>query len=122
MDPRLQDFINLFNEKEFFEAHEMLEGLWIETEGEDKDFYKGLIQCAVAFVHLERGNFKGARKLFRTAHGYLHAYLPEHGEIQTEKLLEEFEEFFDTYVPAAERRNEPMELIDWDTPQITLNP
>ena len=118
MEPRLQEFIRLFNEKEFFEAHEMLESLWIETEGSDKDFYKGLIQCAVAFVHLERGNFKGARKLFRTACEYLSGYLSEYGGIHTEQLLEDSEEFFSAIVPEAERRDDPMDLADWDTPQI----
>ena len=118
IDSRLQEFIGQFNEKEFFDAHETLEALWIETVGEEKDFYKGLIQCAVAFVHLERGNFKGARKLYKTATAYLHAYLPEHQGIQTERLLEEMEEFFTSIVPVAERRGDPVELIDHDTPQI----
>jgi hypothetical protein len=118
IDPRLAEFIRLFNEKEFFEAHETLEGLWLETEGEDKDFYKGLIQCAVAFVHLERGNFRGARKLYRTASEYLHAYLPVHLGIQVEDLLDAFEEFFATSVPVAERRDEPADLADFDTPVI----
>lgn len=120
MEPRLQEFIRLFNDKEFFEAHETLESLWIETEGPEKDFYKGLIQCAVAFVHLERGNYKGARKLFRTACRYLEGYLPDHGGIHTEQLLEDFEEFFARYVPAAELRSEPIDLADADTPQILL--
>ena len=34
MDPRYLEFFELFNREEFFEAHEVLEGLWRETEGE----------------------------------------------------------------------------------------
>ena len=121
IDNRLAEFVKQFNEKEFFDAHETLEALWIDTTGPDKDFYKALIQCAVAFVHLERGNFKGAKKLFRSATVYLEAYLPEHSGIQTETLMEEMEEFFSSLVPVAERRDDPMELSDFDTPQILLN-
>lgn len=118
MDQRLLDFLEQFNAKEFFEAHETLEALWIETEGEEKNFYKGLIQCAVAFVHLERGNFKGARKLFRTACGYLASYLPEYGGVDTKQLMTDFENFFAAHIPETELRGEPMDLDAFDTPQI----
>jgi predicted metal-dependent hydrolase len=53
-----------FNRGEFFEAHEMWELLWRETTGPRADFYKGLIQCAVAFHHLRRGNLDGARRVY----------------------------------------------------------
>lgn len=118
MDQRLLEFIEQFNRQEFFEAHETLEVLWLETEGEDKNFYKGLIQCAVAFVHLERGNYKGAHKLFRTACGYLSHYLPEHGGVHTEKLLADFEAFFATHVAAAEPAGRVMDLDQLDTPKM----
>jgi hypothetical protein len=94
IDPRLKEFVRLFNEEKFFDAHEVLEDLWLETEGELKDFYKGLIQCAVAFVHLQRGNLRGAIKLYTTASGYLRRYLPECEQINTEKLMNEFVAFF----------------------------
>lgn len=118
MDQRLVDFIEQFNDRLFFEAHETLEALWMETEGEDKDFYKGLIQCAVAFVHLERGNFKGAHKLFRTSCGYLSRYLPEHGGVQTGKLMADFESFFATHVAEAERAARTMDLDQYTTPRM----
>jgi hypothetical protein len=114
MDQRLKEFIELFNRKEFFEAHEVLEDLWVESEGEEKDFYKGLIQCAVAFVHLDRNNFKGATKLHRTACGYLTHYLPEYAEIDTEHLLEQFETFFVAYVHPGVT----VDLESIETPQI----
>lgn len=116
MDERLKEFIDLFNRKDFFEAHEVLEDLWIETEGEEKDFYKGLIQCAVAFVHLDRNNDKGAMKLFGTACGYLNHYLPDYCEINTESLLEQFESFFAAHVHPGVA----VDLDSAETPQITV--
>lgn len=117
MDSRLKEFVRLFNQKEFFEAHEVLESLWMETESEDKDFYKGLIQCAVAFVHLDRNNHKGAAKLYKTACEYLRRFLPQHGEIKLQELLEEFEKFFATHV----RADSPVDLDSIKTPQITTS-
>lgn len=117
-DSRITKFTELFNSKEFFEAHEVLEDLWIETEGERKDLYKGLIQCAVAFVHLERGNYRGAKKLFRTSCGYLNRYPGEQEGINIDQLLNEFQDFFDTVVPEAEERGTPMDLELAKTPKV----
>ncbi len=119
MDPRLLHFIELFNEKYFFEAHEALEPLWLETEGDLKDFYKGLIQCAVAFVHLQRNNFRGAKKLYRTSIGYLHRYAPDEGRLDMEKLLHEFETFFATWVKNAEESGQSINIEEVSTPLIT---
>src|SRR5262249_11026213 len=114
MDPRLEEFIRLFNSKEFFDAHEVLEGLWLETEGEGKEFYKGLIQCAVAFVHLDRANFRGATKLYKTACGYLNRYAPSYGGVNLQDLLTGFEGFFAQHV----REDQPLDLDELDTPII----
>ncbi len=74
MDPRYIKFFELFNERDFYECHEVLEDLWMETNGAERPFYQGLIQTATAFYHLENGNFGGARKLFTTGLGYLEPF------------------------------------------------
>ncbi len=53
----------LFNHHLFFEVHEVLEPQWMQEQGAVKKFLQGLIQIAVAFYHLERGNLAGARSL-----------------------------------------------------------
>src|ERR1044071_8631319 len=59
-----------FNSGKFFECHETFEEVWQEETGEVRDLYKGLIQVAAAFVHLQRRNHFGAERLLRTALGY----------------------------------------------------
>lgn len=66
-----REFLRLFNERRFFEAHEVLEDLWIMEVPPLRDYYKGLIQAAVALCHWERGNHSGARRLWLLARGYL---------------------------------------------------
>ena len=56
--------LKLFNEQEFFEAHDELEELWSELFGEPKRFVQGLIQASVALFHFGNENFGGARKLY----------------------------------------------------------
>jgi len=59
--------IELFNEGEWFEAHEVWEDIWREASDQTKLFYQGLIQCAVTLEHLRRGNPRGARSVYESA-------------------------------------------------------
>src|SRR5436190_16031346 len=74
MDERYKKFFELFNERDFYECHEVLEDLWMETYAAERPYYQGLIQTATAFYHLENGNLAGARKLFSTGLEYLKNY------------------------------------------------
>ncbi len=56
----------LFNHRHFFECHEILEELWMETIGTPKTFYQMIIHAAVAFVHWENSNRKGVLSLQHT--------------------------------------------------------
>ena len=49
-----------FNAGLYFECHETLEDLWNGVRGPTRDFFQGLIQVSVAFLHLSRGNPAGA--------------------------------------------------------------
>jgi len=60
MEPEFEAFIDCWNAGRFFEAHEVLEGLWIRTRDEVQ---RGLIQLAAALYHVQRGNLRGARTM-----------------------------------------------------------
>ena len=70
----LQTYCDEFNAGLFFESHEHLEEVWQQERGPVRDFYKGLIQLAAAYVHLGRGNLKGGERLCRTGLQYLEPY------------------------------------------------
>jgi predicted metal-dependent hydrolase len=65
--PPLQAGINFFNEGRYFEAHEVWEDLWRETEGPLRRFYQGLVQAAVGLHHFGRGNKAGGNSQLRKA-------------------------------------------------------
>lgn len=51
-------FFQLWNAQKYYEAHDVLEQLWLaETNAELARFYQALIQAAGAFVHLQK-NFQ----------------------------------------------------------------
>ena len=60
------DGIQLFNEHEYFDAHEAWEDVWHMAWGLKHDFYQGLIQCAVALEHYRRSNPRGVVSLFKS--------------------------------------------------------
>jgi len=53
LDPCYQGYFTCFNAAEYYEAHDVLEHLWLQRRDENYAFYKGLIQIAGAFVHLK---------------------------------------------------------------------
>jgi hypothetical protein len=95
MDARYAGYFVCFNEGRYYEAHDVLEDLWLGTEGGNHAFYKGLIQLAGAFVHLKKqyerpGHPKDgvrarpAARLFLLAAGNLEAYRPRHEGLDVE--------------------------------------
>jgi len=63
-----EDGVRLFNDREFWHAHEAWEELWLEEDDDDLVlFYQGLIQLAAAYHHMKRGTFPGAVRLFEAA-------------------------------------------------------
>ncbi|MFU8841307.1 MAG: DUF309 domain-containing protein [Nitriliruptoraceae bacterium] len=68
----------LWDEQRFFEAHECLEHVWHAAPPEDTRFWQGVIQLAVAGVHLQRGNPAGARTLLARVTERLEAYPAVH--------------------------------------------
>jgi len=65
LDARYAAYFTCFNSQRYYEAHDVLEHLWLEEQGPNRDFFKGLIQFAGAFVHLKLQ--------------YEHASHPKHG-------------------------------------------
>jgi hypothetical protein len=55
--PYYRAYFQCWNEQRYYEAHDVLEQIWLNKESEDDDFFKGLIQAAGAFVHLQK-NFE----------------------------------------------------------------
>jgi len=68
MSGRLAEGVELFNESEFWHAHEAWESLWLVAGGDEKQFLQGLIQLAAAYHHVKRGTSpRGAVRLFDAA-------------------------------------------------------
>ena len=82
VDSRYAGYFVLFNRAEYFEAHDVLEDLWLpDRRGPNGDFYKGLIQLAGAFVHLQKNRLRPADALFKLAEKTLEPYPDVHEQL-----------------------------------------
>jgi predicted metal-dependent hydrolase len=92
-DAHYLGYFECFNSGLYYEAHDVLEELWLtDKAGPSGNFYKGLIQLAGAFVHMQkhgpaRPRLKPAAALLRLAQKNLSAYPSIFHELQVEEVL-----------------------------------
>ncbi len=70
-DPRFALAVSLFNAGDWYGSHDGFEELWHETQGPMRPVLQGILQIAVAQLHLERGNTTGATILMGEGLGRL---------------------------------------------------
>ncbi len=97
-DPCYLAYFGCFNAQDYYEAHDVLEHLWLGVRDGDYAFYKGLIQLAGAFVHLKKQHARpwhpkdGRRmhpavRLFALAEGNLLPYGRSHLGLDLDEVL-----------------------------------
>ena len=79
-----------FNRQRFYEAHDVLEELWLAEGrgGANYGFYKGLIQFAGAFVHLQKNRLRPAAALFKLSRSYLLQYPAQHQQLDVQHVIQ----------------------------------
>lgn len=89
LDPHYLGYFHCFNKQLFYEAHEVLEHLWLrDKHGPNGAFFKGLIQLAGAFVHLQRNHLRPAAALFKLACANLEKYPRSHEHLNLDTVRE----------------------------------
>jgi predicted metal-dependent hydrolase len=67
LHPKAIEGMELFNKGRFFDSHEELEIAWNEETGKIRELYQGILQIAVTYLHITRGNYDGAAKVYDRA-------------------------------------------------------
>jgi predicted metal-dependent hydrolase len=87
-DPHYLGYFDCFNRELFYEAHDVLEELWLASRQTSNNlFYKGLIQLAGAFVHLQKNRLRPASALFHLARTNLRQYPSPHEQLNLSLVL-----------------------------------
>lgn len=93
--PAYAEGLRLFREQHWFEAHEVLEGLWRSMpHGQERLFIQGLIQLSVSLEHWRRGNPRGARGQWEKGRSKLTAMPASFGGLNIPQLLQDFERYW----------------------------
>ena len=88
-DPHYIGYFDCFNRGRFYEAHDVLEQLWLkDRHGPNGSFYKGLIQLAGAFVHLQKNRLRPSAALFKLATANLRNYPARHERLDLGQILD----------------------------------
>ena len=69
--------IEEFNRREYFQAHETLEEAWNLEQGVGRELYRAILQVAVAYLQIERSNYRGAMKMLLRVRQWIDP-LPDH--------------------------------------------
>jgi predicted metal-dependent hydrolase len=89
LDAHYLGYFECFNRQLFYEAHDVLEELWLgERAGLNGAFYKGLIQLAGAFVHLQKNRLRPAGALFNLAKANLQKFPATHERLDVHSTLQ----------------------------------
>ena len=81
--------IELFNQRRFFEAHEVIEHEWHAEKAAIRRMYQGILQIGVGFYHALNGNHKGAVLLLTDGLNKTSEFTPHALGIRTGKLVAE---------------------------------
>ena len=114
--PFYRAFFRCWNEQRYYEAHDVLEQLWLKADSSDADFFKGLIQAAGAFVHLQKRfehpshtkhsrRLRPAVRLFRLAERNLSRFGPRHHGLNVTALCQLLRAFADRIVASDYKTN-----------------
>ncbi|MBI4731927.1 MAG: DUF309 domain-containing protein [Chloroflexi bacterium] len=71
LPPKAIEGLQLLAAGEYFEAHEALEAAWKAERGPVRELYRGILGAAVTYLHITRGNFTGALKLYERTQRWL---------------------------------------------------
>jgi len=89
--------VDLFNLGQYHKCHNVIEAIWRKTENRnDKKFYQGIIQIAVALYLIEEKRYDGAKKVYERAKSNLENMNQTFYEIDQTKLLSDTKKYIDT--------------------------
>ena len=88
LDAHYLGYFECFNRGLFYESHDVLEELWLaDRQGPNYSFYKGMIQLAGAFVHLQKNRLRPSAALFKLAQANLQKYPSVHEHLDVAAVL-----------------------------------
>lgn len=114
----LLEAAELFNNKLYYECHDLLEDAWSGERGGDRAFLQALIHLSVGLYHVAAGNHRGAANLLESGIKGLEPFIPERSGLDVESLSAKAEVCLDKSRRALQ--GEPIEWRPDDVPVMRV--
>ncbi len=95
LEDRFAEALSLFDAERYFEFHDVLEELWRDEPGPEREFLQGLLQAGVSLHKARLGQLAGARKLFVKGSQRLASFPARHRGVEVEALLASIERWLE---------------------------
>ena len=76
-DSAMLDAARLFNERAYYESHDVLEEEWADSRGVRREVLKALVKLAAGMYHLQTSGYRGAGSLLSSGLAALDALPPD---------------------------------------------
>jgi hypothetical protein len=76
----------LFNNEKYWKTHEILEGVWKHTQGDERSLLNGIILVAAALVHYQKGEHDICISIMKRALDKLHSAYGHYHDIDVDLL------------------------------------
>lgn len=119
LQQRLAEGVDFFNREYFFEAHDVIEELWMDArEQTQRDLFHGLVNIATGFYHYRMENRNGMQSQLQKGVNKLSQVPPHCFGVGVEKLLQAVQpyiqkEYFVATFP------EPLPKIEFNATEVT---
>jgi len=105
--------MELFNEGEYWLAHEALEEAWKEENSPVAELYRAILQTAVVYLHVMRSNYNGAIKVYGRVQKWIRPWPEVCRGIEIGQLRQDLEA-----VVAEVKRLGPDRLAEFDRSKL----
>lgn len=90
-EEKFAEGIRLFNDRKFFECHDLFEEIWMDESGSNSEFFRALIHIAVGCYHLNNKNYRGAKSQLIKGTKKLEPFKPEHHGVHVTPIIDSFQ-------------------------------
>jgi len=105
--------------QDFFECHEYLESLWLDTGR--PEILQGLIQSAVCLYHLGNGNVRGALRMWQRARPRLISEYPDYQTVDLVDLVDSMDKMLAQIPKSIQNKTvTPKEIAKLDLPAVKI--
>ena len=84
--------LDLFNNHQWYEAHDAFEEIWNCVDGDERQVIQGILQVSVSQFHLSKGNLNGATILLGEGLGRIKSRTKINIGIDLESFVESLED------------------------------